>query len=70
VLLRQYLNLGARIVEFNVDRSFAGALDALIVVDLLQAPARALAKYMGQAQLATWQVFHGLDQTGEPTSNS
>jgi len=58
ILLRHYLNLGGRIVGFNVDGSFSDTLDALLVVDLLKAPPRALAKYMGQSQFTFWKTFH------------
>jgi putative hemolysin len=47
VLLRRYLNLGCEVVEFNLDRSFSDALDALIVVDLLSCPQPVLAKCFG-----------------------
>lgn len=58
VLLRHYLSLGARIAGFNVDHSFAGALDALIVVDLLHAPSRMLSKYMGREEHSFWSSHH------------
>ena len=54
VLLRQYLKLGARMVGFNVDRSFGDVVDALIVVDLLRTEPRTLQKYMGKDQAATF----------------
>lgn len=49
VLIRQYLKLGGRIVAFNVDPDFGTVVDGLIVVDLLQAPPRDIARYMGKA---------------------
>lgn len=58
VLLRQYINLGAEVLAFNVDPHFANALDALIVVDLLRSPRAALARYMGQQELAEWLSHH------------
>ncbi len=48
ILLKQYLKLGGRVLEFNVDDQFNDALDALIMVDLLATDRRTLAKYMGQ----------------------
>jgi putative hemolysin len=54
VLLRQYLKLGARMVGFNVDRSFGDVVDAMIVVDLLRTEPRTLQKYMGKAQAAAF----------------
>jgi hypothetical protein len=49
VLLRQYLKLNATLLEFNVDPDFSDVLDALVLVDLRQAPATVLARYMGEA---------------------
>ena len=63
VLLRQYLGLGAEIIEFNVDRKFADALDALSVVDLLRAPVRTPARYMGEENLRTYLSHHELTVT-------
>lgn len=48
VLIRQYLKLGGRIVALNVDPEFGTVVDGLIVVDLLQAPPRDIARYMGK----------------------
>jgi putative hemolysin len=47
VLLRQYLKLNARVLGFNVDPSFGDALDALMVVDLLDVDTRILRRYFG-----------------------
>ncbi|WP_265594588.1 GNAT family N-acetyltransferase [Haloferula sp. BvORR071] len=52
VLLRQYLKLNATLLEFNVDPDFSDVLDALVLVDLRQAPATVLARYMGEAGYA------------------
>ena len=49
VLIRQYLKLGGKIVAFNVDPEFGAVVDGLIVVDLLNAPPRDIARYMGKA---------------------
>lgn len=48
VLLRQYLKLNATLLEFNVDADFANCLDALVLVDLRQAPAAIMTRYMGK----------------------
>jgi hypothetical protein len=50
VLLRHYLKLGGKLLGFNVDREFAGALDGLIVVDLTRTEPRLLARYLGRAE--------------------
>jgi len=52
VLLRQYLKLGGRLACFNVDESFSGVVDGLIVVDLLRTEPKVLQKYMGREQAA------------------
>ena len=47
VLIRQYLKIGGRIVAFNVDPDFGTVVDGLIVVNLLSAPPKNIARYMG-----------------------
>lgn len=48
VLLRQYLKLNATLLEFSVDPAFSDVLDALVMVDLREAPSGVLARYMGE----------------------
>lgn len=48
VLLKEYLRLGGRLVELNVDPLFGNVLDALIAVDLDRTAPRRLARYMGE----------------------
>jgi hypothetical protein len=40
VLVRQYMNLGARFLGFNVDKAFSGVVDGLVLVDLLETNAK------------------------------
>jgi putative hemolysin len=54
VLLRQYLKLGGRLACFNVDETFSGVVDGLIVVDLLRTEPKVLQKYMGREQAAAF----------------
>ena len=56
VLLRQYLKLNATILEFNVDPDFSNCLDALILVDLREAPAPVLSRYMGKEAYKTFMA--------------
>ncbi len=63
VLLRQYAKLGGRVLTFNVDNDFAGALDGLMLTDLRTADAMALKKYMGVASYAAFQVGLSRDPT-------
>ena len=54
VLLKQYLGLNGKLVSFNVDKNFNDSLDGMIIVDLLQVPEKALAKYMGKEQASQY----------------
>jgi putative hemolysin len=58
VLLRQYLKMGGKILDFNLDPQFSNAVDGLIVVDLLKADRRLLARYMGREGLASFYAHH------------
>jgi putative hemolysin len=58
VLLRQYLRLGARALAFNVDHDFNNALDGLVVVDLPNAPAALLRRYMGSDDARAYVALH------------
>ena len=60
VLLRQYAKLGGRVLTFNVDHDFAGALDGLMLTDLRTADVVALKKYMGAASFAAFQAGRAL----------
>ncbi len=55
VLLRQYLKLNATLLEFNLDPDFSDCLDALILVDLHDAPAGLLSRYMGKEAYAQFK---------------
>jgi hypothetical protein len=59
VLLRQYLNLGGRILAFNVDAQFSGVLDGLVVVDLARMDRRLLNRYLGKSGSAAYLRHHG-----------
>jgi putative hemolysin len=58
VLIRQYLNMGGKILAFNLDAKFGNAVDGLVVVDLLRADRRLLARYMGAEGLAAFYAYH------------
>ena len=47
VLVRQYLKLGARVLETNVDPHFSHVVDALVLVDLARVEPARLARFMG-----------------------
>jgi putative hemolysin len=58
VLLREYLKLGGRLLALNVDPDFNDALDALLVVDLLQADEKLLERYLGVEGLRSYRAYH------------
>jgi len=58
VLLRQYLKLNARLLGFNVDASFGGVLDGLMMVDLMHVAPDMLARYMGKAGVQAFLAHH------------
>lgn len=55
VLLRQYMKLNAKLLEFNVDPDFSNVLDALVLVDLRDTPDEVLARHMGKEGLASFR---------------
>jgi putative hemolysin len=68
VLLRQYLKLGGKLLAFNVDPEFSGALDGLILVDLTKTEPKLLERYLGAAQAAQFLEFHNPMQRSESPS--
>lgn len=58
VLLRQYLKMGAKLLAFNVDPSFADCVDALMVCDLTKTDARLLDRYMGKEGRPRFMQYH------------
>ena len=61
VLLRHYLRLGGRVLEFSIDDEFSNALDALMMLDLRRVEPALLARYMGDAGSAAFRAHHALD---------
>jgi putative hemolysin len=66
ILLRQYLKLGGKILDFNVDRDFAQALDGLILVDLTRTDRKTLSRYMGDEGLESFLDYHGASGAQRP----
>lgn len=58
ILVKHYLRLGAKVLGFNVDKSFANALDGLVLVDLTKTPQKVLSKYMGETRALAYLDFH------------
>ncbi|MGO9242439.1 MAG: lysophospholipid acyltransferase family protein [Bryobacteraceae bacterium] len=65
VLVRQYLKMGGRIVNFHVDRSFGESLDGLVVVDLRNTDRRWLERYFGKDGSARY-LAHQLGTAAAP----
>lgn len=49
VLIRHYLALNGKFIDFSVNAGFSRSLDGLILVDLRTAPPRYLRRYLGKA---------------------
>ena len=58
VLLRHYLNLGGKLLAFNLDPNFGDVLDGLILVDLMETDAKTLGRYMGKQGVAAFRAYH------------
>lgn len=56
VLIRQYLNLGGKILAFNLDPDFSHVIDGLIMVDLDRSEEKSLVRYMGKDGLAEFHA--------------
>jgi putative hemolysin len=68
VLLRQYLNLGGKILAFNVDKEFSDVLDALICVDLLKTKRDILNRFFEPEQLRHFFDFHNQELSEVPSN--
>ncbi|MCS6789500.1 MAG: lysophospholipid acyltransferase family protein [Bacteroidia bacterium] len=58
ILIKHYLKMGARILAFNIDRSFSNAVDILMVTDLVKAESELMRKYMGTAGYERYLRYH------------
>ena len=71
VLLRQYLNLNARLLGFSVDPAFGDALDGLMLADLTQVPHAMLHRLMGKENARDFLAYHaGTGAAGAPSAPS
>ncbi len=61
ILFKHYLKLGGKIGAFHVDSTF-GTLDAFLLIDLMDAPANMLGRYMGKAAAAAFKEQHAHSQ--------
>lgn len=60
VLLRQYLSLGGKILNFNLDKKFSDVLDGLLLVDLLKTDPRIIKRYFGQKGMQSFYAYHNV----------
>jgi hypothetical protein len=60
ILLKHYLKLNARVLDFNVDTDFGDALDVLIVTDLLDAPDQTIKRYFGAEGWENLRAYHAV----------
>lgn len=58
ILLKHYVRLGGKILEFNIDHNFSDVLDALIFVDLIETDKRLLSRYMGKEGTEEFHKYH------------
>lgn len=66
VLLRHYLELGGRLLGFNLDPDFSDTLDGLIMVDLREVEEAVMVRYMGKRGVASFRAYHALDTRQPP----
>jgi len=65
ILLKQYLKLGGQVLAFSRDPKFNNVLDGLILVDMALAPRHLLARFLGQAGMASFLAYHQQPQVCE-----
>ena len=64
VLLRQYLKLGGKLIDFSRDEKFSDVLDGLMLADLTKTERRILERYMGREGARTFLAYHGAAAPG------
>ncbi len=62
ILLRQYLNLGGKLLGFNLDSDFGNVLDGLIYVDLRETEEKLLSRYMGRDKVSDFYRHHQINK--------
>jgi putative hemolysin len=59
VLLRHYLQLGARALAFSIDPAFGNVIDALMTVDLEEVRPALLRRYLGDEAARRYVEMRG-----------
>lgn len=62
VLLRHYLNLGGKLLAFNLDPDFSDVIDGLLLIDVLEADQRQMQRYMGRDGYQQYLASHQTSQ--------
>ena len=58
-LIKHYLKLNGKFIDFNVDRQFANVVDGLVVVDLAETDPKILRRFMGDAGFEAFHARYG-----------
>lgn len=58
ILIKQYVKLNGKLIEFNVDNDFSDVVDGLIIVDLLKSDPESLHRYMGEEEYRKYIEHH------------
>lgn len=58
ILFKHYLNLGGQLLSFNIDKSFSGVMDGLIVIDLLKMNRKTMERYMSVNEAHDYLSYH------------
>ena len=58
ILVKQYVKLGGRLLAFSVDPQFGNTLDGFVMVDLRDARAEVLGRYMGKEGARSFFAWH------------
>ncbi len=68
VLVRQYLNIGAQVLAFNVDADFSDVVDGLVVVDLSRLDRNLLERYLGKSGAEAFRTYSAQPKTHSVTN--
>jgi putative hemolysin len=61
ILVKQYLQMGGKMLGFNIDPDFNDSLDAMVLVDLVTTEPRLLRRYLGNEGTESFLKYHGVD---------
>jgi len=61
ILVKQYLQMGGKMLGFNIDPDFNDSLDAMVLVDLATTEPRLLRRYFGNEGTISFLKYHGVE---------